>query len=225
MITTQDEFPSGTLPWLQRGNPVQFLATGNEGAISPKAIGEAVEPESQQQIDVLVFGGYKWATTGYGIAVLYIRKELLATKALPMVGWRSARVPYALVNDRLDLETHTTALELGHPLFPVIFALGGALRLFEEIGVYAIEERVQELTAYLHERLEAQGVAILSTTDAAHRSGITMLDASDPQQVVNELEAQGILVAARRSGVRVSMHLYNNRDDVDRFAEALARVH
>ncbi|MCH8267210.1 MAG: hypothetical protein IH846_06825, partial [Acidobacteria bacterium] len=84
---------------------------------------------------------------------ILIREDLLASRALPMVGWRSARTPYALVNDRLDLAAHTTTLELGHPLFPGIFALGGALRLFEEIGSDQITARSHALTAYLHRRL------------------------------------------------------------------------
>ena len=176
VLTTEDEFPSDTLPWLQRGYPVRFIPTAADGSVLVETIAEAIDPESrflvtstvqyrtgfridlaalgrlcrsrgltfivdatqgigvfpidvqQQQIDVLVFSGYKWATAGYGIAVLYIRKEHLAGRALPMAGWRSARDPYVLRNDQLDLAAHTTALELGHPLFPGIFALGGALR-------------------------------------------------------------------------------------------------
>lgn len=141
-----------------------------------------------------------------------------------MVGWRSARVPYALVNDHLDLAANTTALELGHPLFPGMFALGGALRLFEELGSAAVEARVHELTAYLHRRLKEHHLSILSTQDPAHCSGITMLQVEHPQRVVEELKAQGIFVAARRQGVRVSLHFYNNHDDVDRFVEALVEL-
>ena len=271
VLTTEDEFPSDTLPWLQRGYRVRFLPTGSDGSIAPATIAEAVEPSTRhlitsfvqyrtgfrhdlaalgrlcrargltflvdatqgvaafpldvrrQHIDVLVFSGYKWATAGYGIAVLYIRKDLLASRVLPMVGWRSARAPYALVNDHLDLATHTTTLELGHPLFPGIFALGGALRLFEEIGSEQMEARVLALTAYLHQRLDEHDVAILSTRDPAHCSGITMLGVEEPQCVVDAFKAQGIFVAARGQGIRVSLHFYNNHDDVDRFVEAFVR--
>lgn len=269
VLAMEDEFPSVTLPWLQRRYAVLFLPTDDDGGVSPEAVAEAIEPESRhlvtsfvqyrtgfrhdlaalgrlcrargltfivdatqgvgafpldvrrQQIDVLVFSGYKWATAGYGIAVLYVRKDLLASRALPMVGWRSARTPYALVNDRLDLAAHTTTLELGHPLFPGIFALGGALRLFEEIGSEEIEARIQTLTAYLHQRLATHNVAILSPRDPAHRSGITMLGVEEPQRVVEDLKARGIFVAARGQGLRVSVHFYNNHDDIDRFVEAL----
>lgn len=269
VLATEDEFPSGTLPWLQRGYPVRFLPTAADGSVSLDALRTTVTPDSRylvassvqyrtgfrldlgawgrfcrahnltfivdatqgvgafpidvqrHQIDVLVFSGYKWATAGYGIAVLYIRKDLLASRPLPMVGWRSAREPYALHNDTLDLASHTTALELGHPLFPGIFALGGALRLFDEIGPARIAARVQALTAYLHQRLAEHGVPILSTRDPAHQSGITMVGVANPHQVVQTLKAKDIFVAARGRGLRVSLHGYNSHDDVDRCIEAL----
>ena len=272
VLTTEDEFPSDTLPWLQRGYGVHFIPTCADGSVTLETIAEAIDAESrylvtsavqyrtgfridltalgrlcrshglafivdatqgvgvfpldvrQQQIDVLVFSGYKWATAGYGIAVLFIRKEHLQGRALPMVGWRSARDPYVLHNDQLDLAAHTTALELGHPLFPGIFALGGALRLFEEIGRNRIEKRVRTLTAYLHEQLDAHNIALLSTRNPAHQSGITMLGVEEPQRVVDALKAQDIFVAARGQGIRVSLHCYNNHADIDRLIEALASV-
>jgi len=269
VLTTEDEFPSATLPWLQRGYAVRFLPTDATGAVTEQAIAGAVTPQTRhlvtsfvqyrtgwrhdlaalgrlcrahgltfivdatqgigafpidvrhQQIDVLVFSGYKWATAGYGIAVLYIRKDVLQDRALPMVGWRSAGTPYALRNDRLDLATHTTALELGHPLFPGIFTLGGALQVFEAMGHTAIQGRVLGLTAYLHQRLDAHGIPILSTRDPAHHSGITMVGVEKPGEIVEALKTHGIIVAARGRGIRVSPHCYNNPDDIDRFVDAL----
>jgi len=269
VLTTEDEFPSGTLPWMQREYPVRFLPTEEDGSITIQTIEAAVDSGSRhlvtslvqygtgfrhdlealgnlcrkrdltfivdatqgigafpvdvrsQQIDVLVFSGYKWATAGYGIAVLFLRKELLASRAMPMLGWRSAREPYALINDQLVLASHPTALELGHPLFPGIFAMGGALRLFEEIGAGRIHARVEELTGYLHQRLAERNIPILSTLDPAHRSGITMLVSENPGEVVEALKEQEIHVAARGRGIRVSPHFYNTPEDVDRLVQAL----
>ena len=272
VLTTEDEFPSDTLPWLQHGYDVRFIPTAADGSVSIETIAEAIEPESrylvtsavqyrtgfridlaalgrlcrsrdlvfvvdatqgigvfpldvlQQQIDVLVFSGYKWATAGYGIAVLYIRKNHLEGRALPMAGWRSTREPYVLRNDHLDLAAQTTALELGHPLFPGIFALGGALRLFDEIGRDRIGARVQTLTVYLHQRLDAHNITVLSTRDPTCQSGITMLGVEEPRRIADALKAQNIFVAARGHGIRVSLHCYNNYADIDRFIEALAGI-
>ena len=172
-------------------------------------------------IDALVFSCYKWLTAGYGIAPLYVRKEILDSRTLPLVGWRSAREPYDLVSDRLDLTTEARGLELGHMPFVGVFALGGALRLLEEIGLHNIEPRVQELTEELHRQVEKEGIEILSPRDPARRSGITVLAVPEPKRVAARLRERNIFVAARRNGLRVALHYYNDLNDIERFTVAM----
>lgn len=175
-------------------------------------------------IDVLVFSGYKWMTAGYGIAPLYLARPIREGHDLAAVGWRSARVPYDLVADRLDLSRNASALELGHPSFPGIFALGGALRMLREVGAQAIESRVHELTEYLHRRLDEAGVPIRSPRQREHRSGITMVGVADPPLVARRLKDRDVFVSARGKGLRVSTHFYNNHEDVDRMVTELSAI-
>lgn len=174
--------------------------------------------------DVVSFSGYKWANAGYGIAGLYLSSELIDPSRFPLVGWRSAREPYALIYDRVDPAERAAALELGHPPFPGIFALGASLDLIQEIGIKKISERILELTRYLHDRLDARGPWVLSTRDEPHLSGITVVAVEDAPAVVENLREQGIMVSARGEGIRVSVHYYNDRSDIDRFVAALAAL-
>jgi selenocysteine lyase/cysteine desulfurase len=173
------------------------------------------------QVDALIFSGYKWVTAGYGIASVFVRKEVLEEKGLPAVGWRSAKKPYALINDRLDLTTEARGLELGHPTFPGIFAQRGALRVLEEIGLEQIEARIDELTDYLFETMDDKHIAIISPRERGRRAGITMLGVPDPVETARGLKKKNVSVSARGRGIRVALHFYNNHDDVDRLAEAL----
>ena len=175
-------------------------------------------------IDALVFSCYKWTTAGYGIAPLYVRRELLESRTLPQVGWRSARVPYDLVSTRLDLTSEARGLELGHMPFAGVFALGGALRFLEEIGPHHIEARVHDLTEELHARMEGLGVEVLSPRDRERRSGITVLKVPEPKRVATQLQEKNILVAARRNGLRVALHFYNDKEDIDRFTGAMTDI-
>ncbi len=50
---------------------------------------------------------------------------------------------------------------------------------------------------------------------------VTVAAADDPAEVVTRLREQGIIVSTRGEGIRVSLHYYNNRDDIDRFLEGL----
>ncbi len=262
VIAFADDFPSVTMPWLQRGRSVRFLD-------SPEAMDDALTTETdilavsfvqyktgyrldlkrtselcrsrdirlvidatqgfgvfpidleRTPVDALVFSGYKWANAGYGIASLYVSRALLESHGLPAAGWRSAQEPYDLEATKLDLTTDARGLELGHPPFAGVFALGGALDLIESIGLEAIESRVQDLVDALHRRLDAHGMAIDSPRERDRRSGITMVRVSNPAETAAALADKNILVSARGDGLRVSLHCYNNEDDIERFVEAL----
>jgi len=175
-------------------------------------------------IDFLVFSGYKWALAGYGVAGLYISERFLDTRQFPVAGWWSARDPEALINDRLDLKATAAELEVGCPHFAGIFALGGALDLFADIGAERIERRVHELTDYLHACAASAGLKIASPTDRNQRSGITIIETSDAQRVVQALAEKKIMVSARGKGIRVSLHIFNNFEDIDRLLQALVGI-
>ncbi len=175
-------------------------------------------------IDFLVFSGYKWAQAGYGVGGLYVAPRFLNPTAFPVAGWWSARDPEAVVNDRLDLKETAAALEVGCPHFAGIFALGAALTLFEEIGKSRIEERIHELTDYLHQRLQAARFNIASPLNRDHRSGITIVEMRNAPDVVKRLAERKIIVSARGKGLRVSVHIFNNFDDIDRLIAGLREL-
>jgi cysteine desulfurase/selenocysteine lyase len=175
-------------------------------------------------IDFLVFSGYKWAQAGYGIGALYVAPRFLNPTSFPVAGWWSVRDPEAVVNDRLDLKESAAALEVGCPQFAGIFALGAAFTLFEEIGKSRIEERVHELTDHLHQQLEAERFTIASPLKREQRSGITIVEMRNAPDVVKRLAEKKIIVSARGKGLRVSVHIFNNFDDIDRLIGTLREV-
>jgi selenocysteine lyase/cysteine desulfurase len=174
-------------------------------------------------IDALVFSGYKWATAGYGIAVLHLSEELLQRRA-PLVGWRSARVPYLLENDKLDISKTGVAHELGHPTFPGIFCLGEALKLFAEVGVGRVSKRIDELVSDLRERVEALGFTVVSSAEPGASSGILLIESENADALAGELRKRDVWTTARRGGLRVSVHAYNDESDLEAFAEALSEL-
>jgi cysteine desulfurase/selenocysteine lyase len=175
-------------------------------------------------IDFLVFSGYKWAQAGYGVGGLYIAPRFLHTSSFPVAGWWSVRDPEAVINDRLDLKQTAAALEVGCPHFAGIFALGGALSLFEKIGAVQIEQRIHELTDYLHQRLDEEGVRVASPRMRDQRSGITIIEMREAPDVVKSLAEKKIVVSARGEGLRVSLHVFNNFVDIDQLVTALREL-
>ena len=174
-------------------------------------------------IDALVFSGYKWATAGYGNAVLATGGRWVEGDP-PLIGWRSAREAYALQNDGLDLLTGGVGHEMGHPPFPGLFAMAEALRLLEAQGVDRIAARIQQLTAQLAAALLERGHAVRSNLDEARRSGIVLVDLPEAPALCQALRREQVWTTARDGGLRVSLHGYNDAEDVERFLEMLDRL-
>jgi len=180
---------------------------------------------SHGDVDFLVSSGYKWLTSGYGFGLLYASARHLSTSSHVGAGWRSARDPYALVSDQLDLSDHARALELGHPPFAAILGLGAALELLQVIGPEAIESRVLRLSARLSQVLEDAGFRVPLPDPADLRSGIVYAEADvDPVRLRDELLARGVYVSARCDGIRCSTHFYNDETDLERLRKALGSM-
>jgi cysteine desulfurase/selenocysteine lyase len=272
VLCPADEFPSGTLPWLQQRYRLHFVRSRDRGVVAVDDIQRSITPETRvlvtsyvqfatgfrhdlvalgqlcrehnlifvvdatqgmgvfpidvvnSGLDFLVFSGYKWAQAGYGVGGLYVAPRFLNPTSFPVAGWWSVRDPEAVVNDRLDLKETAAALEVGCPHFAGIFALGAALKLFEEVGKPRIEERIHGLTDYLHQRLQAERFNIASPLNRYQRSGITIVEMSNAPDVVKHLAERNIIVSARGKGLRVSVHIFNNFDDIDRLIAGLREL-
>lgn len=171
----------------------------------------------RSKIDFAVFTAYKWLTAGCGIAVFYVADKFLDSTRFPAVGWRSSQLPYKMINDSLEIREAASALELGHPQFPNLLALGGALDFIRDIGVENITARIEQLTDYFHQRLKELNIKLLSPSDANQRAGITVIAAKDAKRIVEELRKENVIVAARGAGIRISISYYNNLEDIERF--------
>jgi cysteine desulfurase / selenocysteine lyase len=169
----------------------------------------------RDHIDVLVFSGYKWATAGYGNAVLATGNRWPQTSIPPLVGWRSAKQAYDLENFRLDMLPGGIGHEMGHPPFPCIFAIGEALRLLGQPKMTELESRITELTIQLREGLSALDLPIRSDGSANHLSGITLIELVNAGEIKFKLQERDVWVTARQGGLRISVHAYNNSADVE----------
>jgi selenocysteine lyase/cysteine desulfurase len=119
------------------------------------------------------------------------------------------------------MKNEASAVEAGCMNFSSIFALGAATRLLLGLGVKNIQERILDLNSYLEKGLARIGAEVSTPLDRDCRSGITIIKAKDPAAAVGSLEKMGIMTAARGGGIRVSLHFYNNKADIDKLIKGL----
>lgn len=174
-------------------------------------------------IDFLAADGHKWLCSVEGCGVFYCARERIASLEPRVVGWRSVADNLDYDRYHLELQPGAGRFEEGTPNTGGIFALGAAIDLVLEIGIDAIASKVLGLCAELCRALETRGAEILSPRAADDRSGILSFRWQDepPRETAARLRAAGVVVAARRGGVRASPHHYNDAADLQRLLDAL----
>ncbi len=184
--------------------------------------------------DFYVFSGHKvFGPTGAG--VLYGRLPLL--EAMP---------PFLGGGDMIEsvsFEGTTFApvpqkFEAGTPDIASVIGFGAAIEYLETIGMNRIETHEHSLLVYATERLlEIEGLRIIGTAKEKAAVISFVLEDAHPHDIGTILDSEGIAIRAghhcaqplmNRMGVpataRVSLSLYNTREDVDRLVSGLRRT-
>jgi cysteine desulfurase/selenocysteine lyase len=180
----------------------------------------------RDDVDFLVATSYKWLCSSFGAAVCYIRPELLADFRPPIVGWRSAVVPYEM--DAVDMRLPPSArkLEFSTSGYGAGVALGAAIEYMLAIGIDRALAHDLALATRLRAGLEDLGAEILTPREDDRRTGIVTarFPGRDGEEVAARLNERGIVVSPRFGSTRYSVHVFNDEDDVDRGLEVTAAV-
>ena len=177
------------------------------------------------RISALSLHAYKWLMAGFGAGTLYVAPEAVEQIAPTFVGNSSfAGYPQGFAGP-LPWQPGAARYIAGGLTRYSFAAVAASLTLTEELGVAEIAAHNRALTDRLRAGLvQKNGVRLVSSDDPAHMSAITVLTTGSKEgdeALTAVLDAQGIIVALRPLGLRVSPHLYNTADDIDRLLAAL----
>jgi selenocysteine lyase/cysteine desulfurase len=179
---------------------------------------------AETPLDFFSADGHKWMLGPEGAGLFYIRREHLDRLRPIGVGWNS--VAHARDFMRIELEFRPTAerFEGGAPNSVGFIGLGASLELLAGYGAQAIGERILVLTNHACEELRRIGAVVYSYRDQPERcSGIVTfeipgLDSRETRRVCLE---RNVALSFRSGRLRISVHAYNNEDDVARLIDAI----
>ena len=162
---------------------------------------------------------HKWLLGPFENGIIYVRKENVE-RLWPMVisaGWKESGTS---VDERLCV--------LGQRNETTPFALPETLEFQLTLGKKNIENRVRTLTAALKEKISTkipQATFVTPLTPNMSGGIVTLnLPGKQPQDVFQKLyEVHGIACSSS-GGVRLSPHIYNTMEDMDKIVAALASL-
>jgi len=171
-------------------------------------------------VDLLTTGALKYLLGSAGLAFMWCRPDLVERVTPTVTGWLADEDIAAM--DAWDYSPAKVArrYESGTPPVPSLYAGVAAIELVRELGVDAIEQHV----CALNERLVA-GVAELGghVVTPAFRGALVCVAATDAEALVASLREDGVIASSRDASLRISLHAYNDADDVETVLAALAK--
>jgi selenocysteine lyase/cysteine desulfurase len=177
------------------------------------------------EIDVLAAGGHKWLCSPFGTGFAYVRRELVERMEPRMVGWtgmQSCADVESLLDYRWDPRAEARRFEVGTLPFQDFAGFTASLALLMEVGLPAIEAHLRAIldpvVAWVEDGAEVEAA---SPTDAAHRSGIFCFRPPHVERVHAALSEAGVVCVVREGAIRLSPHLYNTGDEMERVVELL----
>lgn len=172
-------------------------------------------------IDFLCCGGYKWLFAGFGVAPLFVRRELLERLSLDRFG--DFQIKKTLPNYQYELVDTAQKFEFASRAYGEIYQLNAALAFLEGIGIPRIENHCVALAHRLHSGLVGQGHRMF--TPPQNRSSIVAFYSDKPAAELSKaFEAARIVVTARDGAVRIAPALFNNTDDIDHCLDVTMRL-
>lgn len=179
-------------------------------------------------VDFLAADGHKWLLGPEGAGIFYLRSEHLDRLRAIGIGWNSVENRHRFERIELKLRPDATRFEGGTLNMAGFLGLGASLELLMQHGVGPsadeLAKRVLTLGDYACDALRRIGATIVSHRGEACSSGIISFlpRQGDLMAIRAQLKDRGIILSCRNGWLRIALHGFNNKDDVQRLCEALA---
>ncbi len=193
-------------------------------ADSYQAIGALELDVNTLGADVVTGGTVKYLLGSAGLGFMWVRGSLLSSLLPTQTGWFADEDIFEM--SIADYSPHESArrFDSGTPPVPSLYPGVAGMGLVAEIGVPAIEAHIRRLVDRLLGGLDELGAKVATPRGELEYGPLVCVVSTDPNELVAALAADGIVTSTRDSNLRVSLHLYNVEEDVDRILEAF-RTH
>jgi selenocysteine lyase/cysteine desulfurase len=191
------------------------------------AVGVVAADVARLDPDFLVFPTYKWLLGPYGRAFLYVAKRRQDGVPLEQTSYGRRAISSERETYYRDVEFVAGARrfdmgERDHFISLEMASIG--MELIGQWGCDAVAARLAALTARLADGLYDCGVSIPDAAVRAPHILSLRFAGGMPDGLVERLAAERVYVAPRIGRLRISPHVYNDEDDVDRFVATFRRL-
>lgn len=168
--------------------------------------------------DAVCGSGYKWMMAGFGNGYIMLSdrlKDLLYADAQQRSRPKESMWEHKSIIDTFFEPGHQDLLSHGTMLQSILF--------FKEHGLSQVKEYIDSVVDYAYEALIERDLILPMVKDRLCRSGLINLQISPDHYPL--LLQEGIKCFPRGSGIRIGIHLYNSKEDIDYLIDVLKKVY
>ena len=192
---------------------------------------DAMQSAGAVEIDVhgsgvhfLACGAMKWLMGSAGVGFLYVDRRYL-DRLPPRAGLIGFEYDYpAWPEGVLNPKPGADRLRLGAPTLIGLAATVPGLEILMDAGMKQVEEYVLDLAGYCIDNLLYRGLHLFTLPDRQRRAGIVAIRMERPGEVCDLMRERGVDGWHYADMLRVDPHVFNNREDIDRFLAVIDEV-
>ena len=223
--TTGQLFPVTEIASLAKEKGIWFALDGAQ------VVGHMPIDVKEYGCDFYATSGHKWMLGPKRTGIFYVKEEELQNLVPTTVG--------AYSDDGYDLEERTLTYDPTAERYeyatqnePLVHGLDPAIDFLNTLGMDRIWDHNRQLAEHLyHGLMEIDGVEVLSPREEEYRTGMLTFRMTDydygdvayKHMKEENIRARGV-AEADLNGIRLSMHLYNSMEEVNRALNVVRRL-
>jgi selenocysteine lyase/cysteine desulfurase len=179
-----------------------------------QALGTFPTNLSEQGVDFLCTGTYKWLFAGFGVAPFFVREEHLGRIRPDRFG--HAQVAEELPDNHFRLYENAMKFEYAALAYSAVYQLDAGLELLAEVGLARVEQHTFPLAREMRDGIAALGFETFTPKDNPSTI-VSFVHGRDQAELQKRFEKENVMVTFREAGtqVRASVAMFNNRSDVE----------
>jgi selenocysteine lyase/cysteine desulfurase len=176
-------------------------------------------------VDMFATGAQKWQLSPWGTGFVYVRRALLEQLEPHDVGWAcmTAAGDYGRLTDyRFDFWPDARRFEVVTLAYHDFAVANVSTRLLLDVGPAAAEAHIASLLdvcfAWSDTRTD---VRVITPRDRTRRAGVFAFAVPEMGRAMQTLKRLGVAFVVREGYIRLSPHVYNTREEMERVVAAL----
>ncbi|HXV90756.1 MAG TPA: aminotransferase class V-fold PLP-dependent enzyme [Gemmatimonadales bacterium] len=192
-----------------------------------QGLGNSPLDVAETPVDILACGGQKWLLSPWGSGFVYVRRGLVSELEPAVAGWMAFEGTddfSRLTEYDPTFRSDARRFEMVTLPFQDFFGMTTSLGLLAELGIASVAAHIEALHEPVLRWADAGSARVVSPRDPVHRSAILSIAPPDPVGGYRALRAAGVVCSMREGAIRLSPHLYNTVEEMERVVEVLDRA-